>query len=803
MIPVKIWVDKFTAALRSEIAYERDRGGKGLLVSDGRLLHEEPSGAVYLFRCDAEVIIPDDSPVRLEVGAEKFRGTAISADGYEVLLELERAAGAVIPEAALFCEPWELLEALAQRLEECAEGTRGNVSLALACLDADAGSCGQEIKRGFHETVRLVFHEPVSYIWGPPGTGKTQALAAIAAEAIRRNHRVLITSHCNVAVDLALLRIAEICKDEYQGLEPKLLREGAVVRYGHAKLPEMRSHKHLFASRIAEGYSPELKKRREELERECRVLRHEVRYDSSVAERLAAGEKELAGIRRFLRNREEDIADKARVLGVTLSKAVVDRVVYESAFDIVLLDEVSMANVPQAFYAASLAKKHVAFLGDFHQLPPIASSADAEVQHWLAASLYDHLGFAELVESGCWNPNMVILDEQYRMHPAISGFVNADVYHGMLRDSASVTAKLQPLIMRRPFPGSALTLVDLTGYPCYCRRDGENSRFNLGSALLCMTLLEEALEDGTLSVGLIAPYRAQGRLLYSLMRELFPEVLRPGDSDAPYASTVHRFQGGERDFIVFDYTEGPSMRRVSRLLGCSGERRDVRLLNVAVSRARGKLITVANTGFLEEKVPGQSIHRRFLQYMGEKGVILRREDIVRLLAGRKAGHAGTLFWPEEERARTDWLTDLQDTREHVSIALHPVMLTDRKLRDLLVHLGRKGVQIHLTVPAGTSGQVCDLLAPGRPGRIQEDHIDCPVAVIDNEVLWYAPPSENGVYWRSDAFYAAKYYCARLALPRLLPRLCRMLNLARPLSARERQWERFLAERVRVLPAAHQ
>ncbi|MEW6229957.1 MAG: AAA domain-containing protein, partial [Bacillota bacterium] len=359
-------------------------------VSDGRLLQEGPGGAVYLFRCEVDVAIPDDAPVRLEVGREKVRGAAISADGYEVLLELERAVGGVIPEAALFYEPWELLEALAGRLEELAEGTGGSATLALACLDAGTGVQSQEIKKGIDETVRLVFREPVSYIWGPPGTGKTQTLAAIAAEAHHRNLRVLITSHCNVAVDLALLRIAEFCEDENRGLGPGPLRDGVVVRYGHARLPEMRGHEYVFASRIAEGRSPDLHQRRKELKTECRLMRREFQRDSSVAERLAAGEKELAEIRRRLRNLEEDIASEARILGVTLSKAVVDRVVYENSFDIVLLDEVSMANVPQAFYAASLAKKHIAFLGDFHQLPPIASANDAGVQQWLGSSIYDH-----------------------------------------------------------------------------------------------------------------------------------------------------------------------------------------------------------------------------------------------------------------------------------------------------------------------------------------------------------------------------------------------------------------------------
>lgn len=789
-------VGQFKEALRLEIEYQREEGGKGYAVLDGQLLAEGTAGFLYLFRFEFDVALPDDAPVRLEVGPERVKGTVVAADGYEILLELERSIGDCVPEAMLYCEPWELLEALAKRLEELSSGARYNADLARACLSLENKNRAHRVRKGFEEALAAAFQGPVSYIWGPPGTGKTEALAAIAAQAYLRGYRALVVSHANVAVDQGILRIAKLCQEGFAGITEEVLREAAVIRYGNARLPEMREHGNTYAPRVVEECNSELKRARGQLEARRQKLRAKARLERSAARELATVEKELADLRRRLRELEQEVASRARILGVTLSKAAADALVYEGRFDVVLLDEVSMASVPQAFYAAGLARRHVIFLGDFYQLPPIALCGDARVQRWLGRSLFDHLELADVVERGGWDPRLVILDEQRRMHPSISGFVSTHIYRGLLRDSPDVAVQRGPLVRKRPLAGASVALVDLTAYPCYCHFDDSHSRFNLGSALLCMAFLAEAIDEGVSSTGLVSPYAAQGRLLFNLVRELFSEYLRPGASDAPYASTVHRFQGGERNYVIFDYTESFPARSPGRLLTKNQDRQALRLLNVAVSRARAKLVVLANTDYLENRLAQSSVHRQLFQYIRHKGVVLRGDELARFLVGRHlTGTRASLYWPEAGKAQNTFTAELEAARERVTLGLEPEVLCERTLRELLERMPRRGVRVTLAVPVGRENRVRDFLACTWPGVVKQGFVPCPMAVIDDRILWYAPPltAESSI---RRQFSPPRYLCARLEAPGLLPRLVHMTRLGRRLTPNEKAWEEYLTREVR-------
>lgn len=779
-------MQQFQEALRLEIKCQQDEGGKPYPVLDGQLLAEGTRGFLYLFRFEFDVGLPDDAPVRLEVGPEKVKGTVVAADGYELLLELERFIGERVPEAKLYCEPWELLEALAKRLEEMASGAGYNRDLARACMSREPKGPPHPVRKGFEQALSAAFEAPVSYIWGPPGTGKTEALAAIAARAYSRGYRTLIVSHANVAVDQGMLRIPKFCNK-------KVLQKAAVIRYGHARLPEMREHDDIYAPRVAEKRHPDLKKARQTLEASRRELRAKARLDRKAAKELAAIEEQLADIRRRLREAEKEIAAHAQILGVTLSKAAADDLVYEGRFDVVLLDEVSMASVPQAFFAAGLARRHAIFLGDFYQLPPIALSQNSTVRRWLGRSLFDHLELAEAVEKGGWHPRLVILDEQRRMHPSISGFVNTYIYRGLLRDAPNVGPERAPLVAKRPLAGAPVALVDLTSYPCYCYKDEGYSRFNLGSAFIGMAFLAEALDEGVPSTGLVTPYATQGRLLFNLTRELFRDYLSQGSSDAPYAATVHRFQGGERSYMIFDYVEGYPAARPAVLIRSSHDRQALRLLNVAVSRARAKLVVLANVAYLEDRrrLPRDSVHRDLLQYLRSKGLVLRGEELARFLVGRRvSGPHAELWWPEAGRAWRDFAAELEAAREQVVLGLDPEALGEPRLRELVARLPKRGVRLTLVVPPGKENLVRDFLPSTWPGRVQQGFLPCPMTVVDERTLWYAPPltPETVVGCR---FPAPQYLCARLQAPGLLPRLAHMLRFGRPPTPKERAWEEYL------------
>ena len=106
-----------------------------------------------------------------------------------------------------------------------------------------------------------------------------------------------------------------------------------------------------------------------------------------------------------IRQKESQLVKTAFIVGTTLAKAASDSAVYEKDFDLVILDEASMAYVPQAAFAAALGKR-VIICGDFKQLPPIASARDSLVTKWLKEDIFHRSGIVDWVKNGKLHPHL-------------------------------------------------------------------------------------------------------------------------------------------------------------------------------------------------------------------------------------------------------------------------------------------------------------------------------------------------------------------------------------------------------------
>ena len=139
-------------------------------------------------------------------------------------------------------------------------------------------------------------------------------------------------------------------------------------------------------------------------------------------------------------------------------------------------------------------------------------------------------------------------------------------------------------------------LVDIKALGPHCEAEPErrgSSRFNPVSALVSLALAHRAKEVAGRSVGIITPYRAQARLVGAMARDT-------GLHDATI-STVHRFQDGEVDVAILDLTIARGKRDLGPLLGGDSWSLAGRLLNVAMSRPRGKLIVVVDGQHLNDQ----------------------------------------------------------------------------------------------------------------------------------------------------------------------------------------------------------
>ena len=387
-----------------------------------------------------------------------------------------------------------------------------------------------------------------------------------------------------------------------------------MLRYGSQIGESLTSHTDIVSNQLIEEHEPSLMKEKVELVEEKRLLKRDLADSFSVrdSEQLMDVEKKLAKILEKIRLKETSLVKEAKIIGTTLAKAANDASIFEQEYDFVILDEASMAYVPQVAFAASLAK-HIVVCGDFKQLPPIASSRDAIVTQWLKEDIFHRSGVASFIKDGQLHPHLFLLKEQRRMHPDISAFTNHYIYHDLVGDHPIVKESRNHIVDSAPFAGQASILIDtsFSGENCGLER-GSHSRINPWQLLLSFQLIHEAFIGGARSIGYVAPYRAQAQFMELLLEDVYQQERQTADI---ISATVHRFQGSERDVMIFDTVDSYPQSRAGMLLtGKDSER----LLNVAITRTKGKFIHVCDTEFVKQKVYRSKTLRQLADYQIEK-----------------------------------------------------------------------------------------------------------------------------------------------------------------------------------------
>lgn len=404
--------------------------------------------------------------------------------------------------------------------------------------------------------------EDIALVHGPPGTGKTTTLVEAIRLVSRKNEKVLVCAPTNAAADLLTIKLASVGVD--------------VVRIGHASrlvnaalphafdqrlsaMPEMKLVAELRrraeaafgeADRYRRNFGPEERKARGAAKREGRDLMREARETERFAET-----KLLEGVQAVV----------STLVGAS------DRRLERLAFDLVVIDEAGQALEPAAWIPILRAQR-VVLAGDPFQLPPTVKSAKAAkagLSVTLLEKAIDRVGGA------------VLLDEQYRMNKRIMGFSNQWFYQGRLKAHTSVTSH------QLAEDESVLEFIDTAGCGFEETRPTEGSRhslINLEEANLLVKHLNELLmrRDAAIkSVGVIAPYRAQVELLQELV---------PADPRIE-VQTVDGFQGRESDVIYISLTRSNDRSELGFLV-------DYRRMNVAMTRARRKLVVIGDSATL-------------------------------------------------------------------------------------------------------------------------------------------------------------------------------------------------------------
>lgn len=325
----------------------------------------------------------------------------------------------------------------------------------------------------------------------------------------------------------------------------------------------------------------------------------------------------IAEINRRLEETTAKILSEAMLVATTLTKTFVAKQFPDSPFDVLVLDEASMAPLPHVYWAAGRCRESVSIVGDFLQLPPICvAEKEAMAEKWLGRSIFDVLGINSVAQARK-DPRVTMLDTQYRMHPDISAISNRLFYEGLLKD-ASDTSKHIP---GDGIPESPLVFVETSAANPWCSQLSKGGRFNLYNALVSTTIAKKIIgETPSSRVGIITPYAAQARLINKIAKDW--QLL-----DRVRISTVHRFQGGEEPIIIFDSCEGPGVRVAPMLDDKSGT--DARfLLNVAMTRAKHKLYLVGHSEHLLRQLHRDSSLARIVRHFQENAKTIASQTMV-------------------------------------------------------------------------------------------------------------------------------------------------------------------------------
>ncbi|MBR6417420.1 MAG: AAA family ATPase [Bacteroidales bacterium] len=441
---------------------------------------------------------------------------------------------------------------------------------------------------------KVVAAMDVAVVHGPPGTGKTTTLVEAIFETLQRETQVLVCAPSNAAVDWISEQLSK------RGLN--------VLRIGNP----LKMSDEMLACSYERRYAdhpdyPELWNIR-------RTLR-----DASVSKPSHERQNQLRRLRKRQMELEikinADLFEQASVVSCTLIGSAY-HIMEHRHFGTLFIDEAAQALEP-ACWTAILKADRVILGGDHNQLPPTVKCVEA-ARNGLANTLMQHISRNK--------PECVtLLDIQYRMHRDIMEFPSKWFYHGRLHAAPEV-ADRQVHIMDTPLTwidtGSrnattendeqetVSSALDMNGNGERKNRTGSISNSD-EAKLVVHTLRDyvdmiglERIVNDNVDFGIISPYRAQVRLIRRLLKmQRFYRRIRQQVS----VHTVDGFQGQERDVIIISMVRDNDEGQIG-FLG------DLRRMNVAITRARMKLIIIGNSETLSKHRFYNALFEHFQQH---------------------------------------------------------------------------------------------------------------------------------------------------------------------------------------------
>lgn len=413
-----------------------------------------------------------------------------------------------------------------------------------------------------NEAVRHILSDyPVSIVHGPPGTGKTTTIVEAIKQMTEQGEKVIAIAPSNMAVDHLSLSLIQ------QGVN--VLRMGNPTKISEALA------QHTFEGRLTGGIVfQELKKLKIQAEAYRKMAsQYKRKFGKEEAEQRRLIWNEYRSIKKEIRQTIDSHKDKWQSEAQVICGTPVGLANELSKEDIriVVIDEAGQCLQPLAWIAIQSKVKKLVLAGDPFQLPPTVLSDEA-LKMGLSSSILDL--FLTKFSS-------ILLDTQYRMREKIVGFSNAYFYDNQLKTPSSKTTTDKHLFF-----------YDTAGTGFEEEREQEGSSYFNSGELELVTKIMEQLGLTEAETAFISPYSGQ--------------VSRAKMNHLPVSriASIDSFQGQENQVIILSLVRSNDKQEIGFL-------RDYRRMNVALTRAKEKLIVIGDSSTLGN----DAFYKQFFEYV--------------------------------------------------------------------------------------------------------------------------------------------------------------------------------------------
>ena len=487
----------------------------------------------------------------------------------------------------------QVIEAKNNRVAELREMIEGNVPLAFEKPDDDL--LIQQLNLSQNRAVRHVLSvNDIGVIHGPPGTGKTTSLAQAIRLTLQHESQVLVCAPTNSAVDLLTEKLLELGID--------------VMRMGHpARISDELMSSSMDGKIAASPYYKEIKNLRRNAEEYFRMAgKYKRVFGREEAQQRTAYYTEAKNAIKEARLLEDFIVDELfKTVQVICCTPVTSthRGLARKRFNTLFFDEASQALEPMVWIPL-LKCKRLILCGDHFQLPPVVKSVEAKKG-----------GLDETILDRCikFKPAVSLLTRQYRMSNTIMAFSNRYFYANELLADESVSD--QALVNdKHSALNSAIEFIDTAGCSFDEIQNPETlSYFNPKEGELLFKHLQQLLAEYSthpelpaIHIGLISPYKEQREWLKENIGETELEKEKLASLSI---KTIDGFQGEERDVIYISLVRSNEKQEIGFL-------NDLRRMNVAITRAKKKLVVIGDSS----TISSSKFYTSFLEYCEQQGL---------------------------------------------------------------------------------------------------------------------------------------------------------------------------------------